>query len=261
MLIAFIQELRAEWLKQKRSLALGLVLLGGLFVPGITLLIRLHRPENLPALYRSPKFWEGLWNQAWQPMAILLLPLAVILMTTLLVQIEYRNNAWKQVHAAPPPFSVIFAAKLTICLALLAALLLTFSLATWTAAALPPLLFDHVPPPRTPPPWRWLLARSVAGYVTMLPIVALQFLLGLRFRNFMVPLGAGVALWLASVLGTSWEFNWLLPYGYGGLDYLRTTSPGVGRHWPADIRIVALTAFALFTAAAYALYATRKDRG
>lgn len=261
MLVTLFQALRAEWLKQKHTLALALVGLGALFVPAVTFIIRLHRPERLPALYRSPRFWESLWKQEWQPMAILLLPLGVVLITTLLVQIEYRNNTWKQVHASPQPLGVIFVAKLAVAMALLAGLFVTFDLATWLVGVVPPHLHDYIPAGHRPLPWRWLLERNVVGYVAVLPIVAMQFLLGLRFRNFMVPLGAGVALWLTAVLGTSWHYAWLLPYGYGALDYLQTASKVGGPKLPADISVIALVAFALFTGSAYTLYATQRRRG
>lgn len=256
-----VAALRAEWLKQKRSLALALVILCGLFVPAITLLLRLHRPERLPALYRSARFWESLWHQAWQPMAVMLLPLGVALLVTLLVQIEYRHNTWKQVHAAPLPPALVFLAKLLVTLALVAAILVAFDLALGVVALVPRALHNYIPAPPAAPPWRWLLARNVAAYLTVLPVVALQFLLGLRYRNFMVPLGVGVALWLAAVLGLSSEYCWLLPYGYGGLEHLASSGTGHVRHLPADLRLLALVAFALGTGLAFALYVTQKERG
>ena len=41
-------------------------------------------------------------------MGTLLLPMGVILVTSLVAQVEVRNNAWKQVHSAPLPYATLF---------------------------------------------------------------------------------------------------------------------------------------------------------
>ena len=111
----FTRTLQAELLKTRRSGALPIVAAAAGFVPSIILVARLVRRTALPALYRRDDYWTTLWQQANEA-------LALILLTSLVVQIEYRNNAWKQVHASPQTLPRIFAAKLLVIVAAVVAL-------------------------------------------------------------------------------------------------------------------------------------------
>src|SRR5215216_6690727 len=97
----FINSFQSEWLKKKRSLASWLVLVGAFFTPLIILLVRLKNYQAMPKIYAAEDFWTKLWFTTWESMTILLLPMGIILATALIVQLEYKNNAWKQLHTTP----------------------------------------------------------------------------------------------------------------------------------------------------------------
>ena len=104
MAALFVASVRSEWLKTKRSLTTWVVVGAAGFVPAIGWLIRLTRPASLPALYRTTDFWTRLWISMWESMALMVfLPLpSSSSSSSLVTQIEYRNNTWKQLHASPP---------------------------------------------------------------------------------------------------------------------------------------------------------------
>jgi lantibiotic transport system permease protein len=110
----YIHSLQSEWIKTRRSTASWLVIIGGFFIPLIVIAIRLIKSSRLPAIYKAADFWERTFVQNWQVMAFFLLPMGVILATSLITQLEYKNNTWKQLHATPQLFSIIFFAKLTV---------------------------------------------------------------------------------------------------------------------------------------------------
>ena len=94
----------------------------------------------------------------------------------------------------------------------------------------------------------------------MLPIVAIQYLLALRFRTFLTPLGLGMALWILSVGTLGWKYNYAVPYSYAGLDYLmveykrpRTTT--------VNLQAIAGSVFLVSTMTGYGLYLLRSDKG
>ena len=95
MTIPFVLSFQSEWLKTKRSLALWIVIIGGFFTPAIVTVARIIQYKTLPSVYSSDDFWKLLWQNSWESMAIFLLPLGVILTTSLITQIEYKNNTWK----------------------------------------------------------------------------------------------------------------------------------------------------------------------
>lgn len=99
-------------------------------------------------------------------------------------------------------------------------------------------------------------------YLDVLPIVALQFLLGLRSRNVLLPVGIGLGVWTVSMVGLSWSYNYVLPYAYVAMDFLSETGGmKVGRALPATLDVVALAAFGAITVVAYSLFVVRRDRG
>jgi hypothetical protein len=260
MVMTLLRCIRTEWLKQKGSFASWLVLGNGLFVPAIVFAARLRHPHNLAAINRTPHFWEGLWTSMWQSMAILMLPMFIILITSLVVQIEYRNNSWKQLHTSPQPLPVIFAAKLIVILTLLVELLVVFNAGSYLTAVVPGLLFG-VPAPAGPIPYHLLLTRNLNFLIDALPMVGLQYLLALHFKNFVVPLGLGMGLWLGAIGMVSWQYSYVIPYTYCTLDYFATSGKQIVPHSPISIQTLAAGYFALFVAAGLVLYMTKKERG
>src|SRR5215218_617910 len=122
-MFVLLQSVRSEWLKQRRSFTSWLVIAGGAFIPALILAIRILRPAGLPQIYAAAGFWERLWIQCWESMSVFIMPLVIILCASLIAQIEYRNNTWKQVHATPQPLAAIFVAKLLILLFMVVELL------------------------------------------------------------------------------------------------------------------------------------------
>ncbi len=250
----------SEWLKRRRSLTTWLVIGSAAFVPTIIFLARFRRTDALPALYRAPRFWDSLWVQAWESMALMILPIAVMLMVSLIAQIEDRNNGWKQVHAAPLPLPAIFMAKLTVVLILIAQLICAFVGAIYLAGIGPALFLSSVSVPPQPFPVAAFLARAFDFFVDVLPIVALQYLLALRFRTFLTPLALGMALWILSIGTISWKYSFVIPYSYATLDYLLVEyrRPLI---LPFAPRLIAAPCFFVLTVAGYAVYSLRGDKG
>jgi lantibiotic transport system permease protein len=251
-----IASFRSEWMKLRRSSAVWLVLLSSCFVPSIILAARLTRPASLPSIYRAPNFWESLWKMSWEAVAILLLPMVVMLITSLVVQLETRNNTWKQLHASPQRLISIFTAKLLVILALLACFFLFANLAIYCSAMIPALIFHDVRRPAAPV--QLFAARSVKLFLDGLPIVALQYLLSLRVKNFMVPLGIGMGLWLAAIGGLSWKYIYLIPYGYTAMDFLSMSG---ARSFSASIHLLSLAFFIGISLLSVVMYLRQDDRG
>jgi hypothetical protein len=255
----FFFGLSSEWLKQRRSLTRPLIVGSACFIPAIIFLSRFRHIDALPALYRAPRFWESLWRQSWEAMALMILPLAIMLMASLIAQVEYRNNAWKQVHATPQPVATIFLAKLVVLLVLVAQLILCFNVAIYAAGALPALLFDRVTLPESPR-LTYFLGRDVRFFVDVLPIVALQYVLAILFRSFLAPLGIGMALWIFSVGTMSWRYSWTVPYSASSLDYLSVEYQRTV--WmPVSPPAMAFAWFVVFTVVGYVLYSWKRERG
>jgi hypothetical protein len=259
--MTFVGSFQSEWLKRRRSLASWLVLVGAFFTPSIVLASRIKNHAALPPLYVSEDFWKRLWNQSWESMEVFLLPIGIILATGLIAQIEYKNNTWKQLHTTPQGFTIIFLAKLLVILLMLVEVFALFNVGVYLSAVVPSLLFPGVPYPTAPIPFAEFWVGNVNFFVDCLPIVALQYLLSLHFRNFLVPVGVGFAIWFLGVGLLSWEYSYLFPYNHGAINFLTATGHFGGRKLPASVELLALIYAAAFTVAGWVLYVTKREKG
>lgn len=257
----FAHSLHSEWLKQRRSLASWMVLVGAFFTPAIIVVARLLQHEALPQLHAAADFWPVLWRSAWESAAIFFLPMGAVLATSLIVQIEYRNNAWKQVHALPLGLATIYFSKLAIIVMMLVQFLALFNLGIWFSAALPAWLLPDVAMPTATIPFAQFLHDDLRFFVACLPIVALQYLLSLRFGNFMVPVGVGFMLWVGSLAALSSRWGALSPYAYTMLEYLRNEPQAKLPPSTFDLHWLAMGYSAMFVALGYALFALRRQKG
>ncbi|RYG32144.1 MAG: hypothetical protein EOO01_34585, partial [Chitinophagaceae bacterium] len=97
-------------IKNKRSAAFWLCLIGSAFIPFIFFLSYAIRPDlNYPRLEAHP--WGTHMGKGWQNFSAFLLPMFVILTCSLIPQVEYKNNTWKQVFASPLSIGDIFFSK------------------------------------------------------------------------------------------------------------------------------------------------------
>jgi hypothetical protein len=199
----FINSFQSEWMKTRRSLALWMVIIGGFFTPAVIIVARLINHAAVPDLYAREDFWPLLWRNSWESMAIFFLPLGAILSTSLIAQIEYKNNTWKQLHTLPIPYTTIFLSKLAVILTLMALFFLLFNVGIWLAAVVPYLLVSGTPWPMGAS-WLAFLTDDLLYFIDCLPIVALQYLLALRFKNFLVSVGLGFVFWVGALASVSW---------------------------------------------------------
>ena len=258
----FINSFQSEWLKKKRSLASWLVIVGAFFTPSIILMSRIKNASKLSALYASNDFWQKLWNQTWESMAAFLLPIGIILAVSLITQIEYKNNTWKQLHTTPQGFMTIFSAKFLVILLMLVEVFVLFNVGIYLSAVIPSMLFSNLPYPTAPIPYLNFLHANINFFVDCLPILALQYLLSLQFKNFLVPIGTGFAIWFLGIGLLPWEYSYIFPYVHSTLDFLISSNQfGNRKIPPVNIQLLAVIYFALITIASYVLYVTKKEKG
>jgi hypothetical protein len=193
-----LNALRAERLKTKRTASFYFTLVLAAFIPAVFLLNALSGGSDLAAVSRDPL--NDIFGLCAERTGFAFYPLFVILVCTLLPQIEYRNNTWKQVFTSPQAKANIFFAKFLninrlIVLFLVANLVFTALAIVVTHFNQPALNLLHQPFDATR-----LLLRTTNSYVMMLAMCALQFWLGLRFRNFVVPVAVGLLLWIAGIM-------------------------------------------------------------
>jgi hypothetical protein len=195
-------------------------------------------------------------------MAVFLLPVGIILATALIVQIEYKNNAWKQLHTTPQRFATIFFAKFLVILIMLVEVFVLFNVGMYLSAVIPSMLFSNLAYPTAPIPYGYFLNANANFFLDCLPILALQYLISLQFKNFLVPVGAGFAIWFLGVGMLAWDYSYVLPYNHGTINYLIASEQFKNRSVPpVNVQFLAVIYFAVITIASYILYAAKKEKG
>lgn len=253
----FIRSFSSEWLKTRRTAASWMVIAGSLLIPAIMLLARFINHERLLQESVSPTMWNDLISGCWQFMAIFLLPMGVILATSLITQNEFRNNTWKQLHTTPQHLAVIFVAKLSVILVMLVQFFVLYNIGIYLAGIIPGLFYNDVHWPVQDYPLQEVLMLNAKYFACCLPIVALQFLVSLLVRNFLIPLGIGIGLLISALIALQWEYGYIHPYVYNAMSFMRSMSQE-----PPEINLTAWACayFFVIITAAFVLYAGKKEK-
>lgn len=222
--------LRSEILKTRRTAIFYLTLVAAGLIPLIFLLnISLDEisPEN------AKEGFNSLFKTASQMLSVVLFPMYVVLLCTMLPQVEYRNNTWKQVFASPQPVLNVFFARFVNVHLMILLFIVIFNALLFVVALTAHLLYPPLEFLDKPIRWTEWLSRNSTMYVAGLSVSAIQFWLGLRFRNFFVPVGIGFAMWFIGMLMVM-EFGsmnaYLFPYTalhYGVFDKFGHLMPRV----------------------------------
>ena len=190
--------LRSEILKTKRTASFYFTMIAAAAVPFIFLLNILSDDDGIDATRKDPL--NGIFKLNCEMNAMVFLPIFVILACTLLAQMEYRNNTWKQVFASPHPKLRVFTAKF-INIHLLILLFFVANLIFMTLVlVIAELIFPNLGIFSQPLNVKMLLMRIGNSYLTVLALSAFQFWLGLRFKNFIASTGVGFALWITGMI-------------------------------------------------------------
>jgi lantibiotic transport system permease protein len=210
--------LRSELLKTKRTVSLYLCGIAAALIPTIFLLdfsFETLEPETL----KDP--WNAFFIGGLSGFSFIILPMYVILTCTLLPQLEYRNNTWKQVLVSPQPKFYFFISKFLTIHFFILLLLLFFTLLMLSTAGVAQLIRPDVVLYSDKSNWNKFFNKMGNVYLSILALSAIQFWMGTKFKNFIVPVGVGFALWM---LGTIllFEFKWvhadMFPYTFPTLN-------------------------------------------
>jgi hypothetical protein len=213
--MSFAIATRAEVLKTKRTASVWLTVLGAGFIPSLFFFGFIFKPGGaIKQLAAAPWTTHFMWG--WYALSSFLFPMYIILICSLIPQIEYKNNTWKQVFAAPQSVGTIFFSKfLTIQFMIVFFFLLFngFMLGCGILVNLfnPKFTFlDHTVP------WSDLIKLNLKTYTSILGISAIQYAVSLRFKNFITPIGIGLALLIAALLGSDlhWSHIFKMPYAH-----------------------------------------------
>ncbi len=211
--MSLLISLQAEVLKIKRSATFYLTIIAAAIIPFILLCnIAL---DGLSDTRKDPL--KEIYKLGFEMVYIAILPVFVVALCTLLPQIEYRNNAWKQVLASPQTKANVFMAKFVQVQLLILLMLLCFTIFLTCVVVAAHFMHPEFKILNQPFNVNTLLTYNVNLYITVLAISAIQFWIGLRFKNFIVPIAVGIGLWITGIMivvGYKMQNSEFFPYSF-----------------------------------------------
>lgn len=259
--MSYAISLRTEIQKTKRSAALWICVLGSGFIPVIfVLMYTLNSKEFTKQLKETP--WEEHFAMGWQVFSAFLLPVFVILVCSMIVQIEYKNNTWKQVFSSPQSIGNIFLSKYSTILLMVLLLFVLFNFFMFGAAVLANLIHREYTFFDKGMDMNDLLKTNLKFFISLLAIISIQYWLSLRIKNFIVPIGIGLALLIACIIIQPWEHIYKVPYAMPFITFI-SIDRGVLKTGTLlqNHELNSLGYFAFFTLLAFLDMRYRKERG
>jgi putative ABC transport system permease protein len=205
--MTFAASIRSEILKTKKTPVVYLVALAAFVVPFIIFLNYLDPTERPPVI----ESWNDYYVNAHRVVNFMFIEVFIILASTLLMQTEYRYNAWKQVITSPQSFASIYFSKFLILQGLIVLMLITFNIFTIVFGALLQLI-THENCLAYLLRWPEMLALTARTYVATLGISSLCYWLSVKFKNFIVPTGVGFSLYMIAPVLFEFKISFMYKY-------------------------------------------------
>ncbi|HET9056636.1 MAG TPA: ABC transporter permease, partial [Chitinophagaceae bacterium] len=197
-------------------------------------------------------------GNVWQAFSVFLLPMFIIILCSLITQIEYKNNTWKQVYASPQSYANIFFSKYTGIVSMILLLFVLFDLFTIGAAIVPNLFYSKYGFFEHSFDWKHFFTLNIRTFIATLGIIAIQYWLSMRFKNFIAPIGIGLALLIATLMAVSWRHIFKIPYAQ---PFLTMQFHEVKRGFLQNHEWNAIGYFIVFTTIGFLDMRYRKERG
>jgi hypothetical protein len=202
--------LAADVFKLKRTAALWLALGSGALPVVLTFFIFYFKGQHLLKPGENP--WPSYVLSSWQTACALLLPLFVVLLTSLVLHVENKANAWKHVYAQPVGRGAVFGSKLLVLLGLNLVAQVLYVLTLLLSGHLLGLLRPELLFQANAAPVAAVGLLLIRTYVATLGLLALQYVAALWWRSFVLPVGLGMAATIAAMTLLRWEHIDWVPY-------------------------------------------------
>ena len=205
----------SELLKVKNTFAFWLVVFGALCIP---LFVSIEFVNQASKIVNPPGInpWDYGWIRSIRGVAIFASPATIIILTALLLNIEYKNNAWKYILTLPVSKASIYINKALVAILLLVLfylLLISFFLLLGGVIGwcLPKTgLLDHQPAIMQ------MIYLSFRSFIASLVVLAIHFWLNFRIKNMFITIGIGLMFVFISMPSFSkLENTFYFPYNYG----------------------------------------------
>ncbi len=205
----------SELLKTKNTFALWLVLFAALCIPlFVAIEFANHATKVLAPLNVNP--WDYGWIRSIRGVAIFASPATIVLLTALLMNIEYKNNGWKYILTLPVSKGLIYFNKLLVLILLLVFFHIFFIIFFLISGGIVGLFLPETGLLDRAPNFFEILHLSFRSFIASLTVLAIHFWMNFRVKNMFITMGIGlVFVFLSMPSFSQLENTFFFPYNYG----------------------------------------------
>lgn len=218
-LFFYISSIKNELIKLKKTFAFWLSIISAISFPALFFLVYFFKYKaQIPKTGINP--WEKFMTIQIENSIPFLIPMFIVLITSLIVQIEHKSLGIKHLFTLPVPKWSIYFGKLTIVLLTIIVTYIYYYLVMLLSGTLlgfihPELAFlDFLPEHLKYIKILW------TSFVASLGIVGIQFWLSFRNKNFIIPLGVGMLLAIVGVIVSQAPESIYFPYSFSILSVI-----------------------------------------
>ncbi len=214
--IYYISSIKNEILKLKNTFALWLSILSALFIPVLYFIYYLLKYDSLlPDEGVNP--WDKFLKEQIMSVSSLLAPIFIVLLTSLIIQVEHKSAGLKHLFTLPVPKWAVYYSKLSAVFFMVLSTYVLFFGLMLVSGYLVGLIHTDLELANQSPNFTLPVKLMVRSFMSVLGIMGIQFWLSFRVKNFIIPLGIGLVLVITGLIIYRAEESLYFPYAYNML--------------------------------------------
>lgn len=212
----YISSIKNELIKLKRTFAFWLTIISALLFPILFFIAySLKHKTNTPEIGINP--WEKFMTVQIENSIPFFIPMFIVLITSLIMQVEHKSLGLKHLFALPIPKWSIYFGKLTIVIFAIITTYVYYYIAILLTGALLGLIHPDLGFFNFQPEHLKFVKILFTSFIASLGIIGIQFWLSFRFKNFIVPLGFGMFLAIIGIIISQAPQSIYFPYSFSVL--------------------------------------------
>jgi hypothetical protein len=249
-ILYFTTSIKNELLKLKRTFAFWLVIVSAFFIPFIFLMVYLFKTELfIPKAGVNP--WDDYIGQQVKSIIPFLLPMFIILITSLIIQVEHKSNAIKHIFTLPVPKWSIYFGKLTVVIVSVFFSFVLFYIIMLSFGYLAGVIQPELKLTEFSPKYTLSIKIIFRAIISVFAMIGLQFWLSFRIKNFIIPLGVGMVLMVTGLNLYKGAESIYFPYAYNMLSLFPKGGLMENLVWFPKVSFYSMGYFLLFSILGY----------
>ena len=212
----YTSNIKNELIKLNRTFAFWLTIISALIIPLLFFFVYLVKHANLA---QAPEInpWDKFMANQIQNAIPALVPMFIVLITSLIIQVEHKSSGIKHLFSLPIPKWSVYYSKLSIVLFSIVTTYIYFFIAILIFGCLLGFIHSDLAFLDFQPDYFKYIKMLGTSFVASLGIVGIQFWLSFRVKNFIVPLAIGMTFFVIGLIASQAPESIYFPYSFNVL--------------------------------------------